>query len=78
MALISEIKEIQKERQRVHEPVECSASVFSEADRRYLQLDTYGSAERKLTGKVSQALQFDREGAEQLLRLIRRTFPDLG
>ncbi len=77
MALVTQIMEVQKERQRVHEIVECSASVFDAAGRRFLQLDTYGSADRKHKGKVSQALQFDHKGAEQLLRLIRQTFPDL-
>lgn len=77
LALITTMTQIQKERQRVHDPVECSVSVFSQGGKRYLQLDTYGRSERELPGKTSQALQFDRQGAERLLQHILETFPDL-
>jgi hypothetical protein len=77
MALVNTIEKIQKTSQRVHGPVECSYSVFSEGGKRYLQLDTYGSSDRAQPGKVSQALQFDRKSAERLLQLIHEAFPDL-
>lgn len=43
MALIREIRQIQKERNNVHAPVECSYCVFRSDGKTYLQLDTYGS-----------------------------------
>lgn len=77
MALIHDIKLVRRERQRVHGVVECSYTAFSEGGKHYLQLDTYGSPDRALTGKVSQSLQFDEESAKQLYELLRQTFPDL-
>lgn len=77
MALICEIKKVQKERQAVHGTVECSYSSFSEGGSRYLQLDTYGSPDRAIAGKVSQSLQLNHESAKRLLDLIHETFPDL-
>ncbi len=77
MALIREITERQKERQRVQGVVDCTSSVFSAGGNRYLQLDTYGGPDRILRGKVSQTVQLDRAGAKQLLELLQRTFPDL-
>lgn len=40
-----------------------------------LQIDTYGSAERKDSGTVSQSLQVDEAGARELVDIIRQVFP---
>ena len=64
-------------RGRVHGDVECGYTVFEQAGRRYLQLDTYGSSRRVIPGKVSQTLQFDEDGARRLKRLIEQTFPSI-
>lgn len=77
MALVNSIQKVVKSSQRVHAPVECSYSVFSEGGKRYLQLDTHGSSDRAQPRKLSQSLQFDRKGAEGLLQLIHEAFPDL-
>lgn len=77
MALVRQIRPVEKERQAVHGETECSSSVFRAGGATYLQLDTYGSPERKHPEKVSQSLQFDENSAGQLLELIRRTFPNL-
>jgi hypothetical protein len=78
MALITTIKEISKERQTVHGFVECAYSVFTGSDgKRYLQLETFGSKERKIPGKTSQAIQINEASARELKRLIDRTFPSL-
>jgi hypothetical protein len=42
-----------------------------------LQLDTLGSRDREIPGKVSQSIQLDEEGARQLLEFIVRAFPTL-
>jgi hypothetical protein len=39
-----------------------------------LQLDTYGSADRKLLNKQSQTLQFGRDAAKQLYEILRTTY----
>jgi hypothetical protein len=79
MALVTSLEPTQKERTTVHRPTRCLyAVVEGDAGERYLQLDTLGSEDRQFADKVSQSIQFDRQAAEQLLQLIRQTFPDLG
>ncbi|TDC68222.1 hypothetical protein E1200_12315 [Actinomadura sp. GC306] len=57
--------------------VECGYQKITTSTGVLLQLSTYGSDNRESEKKVSQTLQLDRAGAEQLLRIIRRTFPGL-
>jgi hypothetical protein len=78
MALIQSIERVNKSRQVVHKPTRCLASDFiGPGDKRYLQLDTYGSDDREFPEKVSQALQFDETGARALVDLLRSTFPNI-
>ncbi len=63
------------ERGRVHGVVACTYATFDVDGNRYLQLDTYGSSERAIPGKVSQSIQVDREGARLLKALLQRSFP---
>jgi len=51
------------------------AKVFElERGRPIIQIDTMGSSDRENPGKQSQTLQFGREAAEQLYRLLRDTY----
>ena len=77
MALITEFTELQKERNRVHGPVECGWTVLERNGTRYLQLDTYGSRDRQIPGKTSQSIQLDAASAAELKRLIARVFPEI-
>jgi hypothetical protein len=71
MALVRALYEAKKERQSVHGEVECAYSVFTDKHgRRYLQLETFGSPMRKLTGKTSQSMQFDEASLRDLKRII--------
>jgi hypothetical protein len=71
MALVRRLSEIKKQRQAVHEEVDCAYSVFSDAQgRTYLQLETFGSPTRKLRGKTSQSIQFDETALRRLSRII--------
>jgi len=75
MALITELTRISKDRQTVHGAVECGYSVFTGTDgERYLQLETFGSKERKVSLKTSQVLQLNAQSAMELKRLIEETF----
>lgn len=77
MALIAEFLEAHTDRASIHGPVQCGWRVFESGGVTILQLDTYGSDQRKIPDKVSQTIQLNREGAQVLLSLIRRAFPDL-
>jgi hypothetical protein len=63
---------------RVHPTsAECGYRAFDSGGRRFLQLDTYGSDDRAIPGKVSQSLQLDVESARQLTKILEGAFPDL-
>ncbi len=70
MALVTRIGRVSKERQGVHGEVECDCSIFKLDGETYIQLDTYGSDARKLHGKISQSLQFNRASALALRNLL--------
>jgi len=55
-------------------PVEATYSSFELDGERLFQIDTYGSAERKLVGKRSQSLRFDRQAASKLIKLLKQEF----
>lgn len=49
--------------------------VFShDGQKRVLQIDTLGSAEREIPGKVSQTIQLSEASAEQLWKILGDTF----
>ncbi len=78
MALVTVLEPSTKERHSIHGPTRCLYSIVSGSDgTRYLQLDTVGSEDRAILDKISQSIQFDRQAAAQLLKLLRDTFPEL-
>jgi hypothetical protein len=77
MAFVHEFHLVSSDRHDVHKPVSCGWRSFIADGKTILQLDTYGSEQRKILNKVSQTFQVDREGAAVLLGLIRETFPGL-
>lgn len=78
MALVTRIDWVPKERNQLHSETSCSACRYeAPSGKAVLQLDTHGSPTRKFPGKTSQSLQFDRDGAKELVAAIRRVFPDL-
>jgi len=75
MALVQNIKEGYKDKEHIHGKTECSFYiVHDKAGRKYLQLDTYGSSNRQIPGKVSQSIQFSPEAIKQLKELILKKF----
>ena len=74
MALIRELKKLDGERYQLHEEVEAKYSVFQRDGRGFVQINTYGSTKREFPGKVSQSIQLDREGAEALVSILKKTF----
>ena len=78
MALIKSFKQIPAFSGRLHRTeVDCGYAVFDHNGHAYLQLDTYGSNDRQIPGKVSQTLQLDAKAARALVTLISTTFPGL-
>ncbi len=76
MALVTNFERSEKDRHTVHKPTVCAFSTFVGPDNHsYLQLDTFGSDDREIPGKVSQSIQLGANAAAELKRLIERTFP---
>lgn len=58
--------------------VDCHYQVLDGSDgRRYVQLTTFGSDQRKSGPKSSQTFQFDEAGAEALIGILETAFPSL-
>lgn len=71
LARISRFRKIAAPRNRVHRTaVDCGYATVQTRLGRYLQLETYGSDERQIPGKVSQTLQLDRDRCRELLKLM--------
>jgi hypothetical protein len=72
MALIRKFEKSSMLRTAVHEPVDCTYTVFEDASgQKYLQIDTYGSTRRQLRRKKSQSIQFGPEAIGALHRLFQ-------
>ncbi len=76
MALIRRLERSSKERNQIHEEVDCTYTDFadSKSGDRFLQLDTFGRPGRDIPGKVSQTIQLGRDGAAQLKQIIEQVF----
>lgn len=77
MALIARFEERPLDPRRVHEQVVCGYRATDIGGRRILQLETYGSENRQIPGKISQSLQLDEAAAGELKRILDRAFPRL-
>jgi hypothetical protein len=71
MALVDKLEKITLQRNQVHKPVHCTYSAFQDdGGEWHLQLDTYGSAKRKLKGKKSQTIQLNESAIRQLKEIL--------
>jgi hypothetical protein len=74
MALVTKFEHLSMTANQVHGQTDCTYSTFEEDGKRYLQIDTYGSERRKISGKKSQTVQFDEQSANALKKLLEETF----
>jgi hypothetical protein len=75
MALVTRFEERPLTPPRLHSKVLCGYSAVDVQGTRVLQLETYGSDNREMPGKVSQVIQLDEAGARELKAIIERAFP---
>lgn len=71
---ISNLKKVNKERNTIHDEVYATYTVFDSNGEKYLQIDTYGKAERMNPEKISQSFQINRESAAYLVNLFVKEF----
>lgn len=74
MAIVRKLTRMFLERDSPHSEVkDCTYSIIQGKDgRRSLQIDTYGSAERKMQDKKSQSIRFSPEALDQLREILTR------
>ena len=70
MAILKKLEKIDLERDSKHTEVDATYAIVEVQGQRFLQIDTYGSATRKIPGKKSQSLRFNPEALKQLKSII--------
>jgi hypothetical protein len=77
VAIIIGFQRITKQRIGKLTSADCGYAVVESDGKRYLLLETYGSNERKLVGKPSQAIHLDQRSATELKAIISEAFAEL-
>lgn len=71
MALVRKMERIADLAEARHREVDCTYAIWTDDQgSRWLQIDTYGSSQRKLVGKKSQTMRFGPEALAQLRRIV--------
>ena len=71
MATIRKLREGTLSKSSSHTEVEATYSVITTEDGPFLQIDTYGSKDRKFVGKKSQTIRFSPEALATLKELLK-------
>ncbi|MES0446127.1 MAG: hypothetical protein ABUJ92_06240 [Desulfobacterales bacterium] len=75
MAIVKKLYPIYLDRDSKHSDVNCTYAIITDdLGDKYLQIDTYGSATRKIPGKKSQSIRFSPEAIDQLKEILKRDF----
>jgi len=70
MAIVRKLERITLERGTSHTEVNCTYSIIQDDNGKSLQIDTYGSAHRKMPDKKSQSIRFSPEAIAQLRKIL--------
>ena len=74
MAVVREFTEKELDRSSAHSEVEATISLVEVDGERFVQIDTYGSKNRAMPGKVSQSLRLSQSAYEQLQQLADKHY----
>ena len=77
MAIVTRFSRVTKDRVGRPKNTECGFCPVEIDGRTYLLLESYGSADRAIPGKVSQSLHLDRQRAADLKALLEQQFPGI-
>jgi hypothetical protein len=75
MAIVTGFRRVTKNRVGHARETECGYTVVDIDGTRYLLIESYGSPERDIPGKISQSLHLSREQAANLKALLESSFP---
>lgn len=71
MAIVRKMERVSGLAEARHSEVDCTYAVWTdEQGSKWLQIDTYGSKQRKLLGKKSQSMRFGPDALAQLKRIL--------
>jgi hypothetical protein len=72
MALVNKLIHQALERDSKHTEVECTYSIVADNHGpKQLQIDTYGSSDRKIPGKKSQSIRLSPQAIKQLKQILQ-------
>ena len=71
---IENMEKIEKNRNTIHEKVNTTYTVFEIDGDKYVQFDTYGRVGRENPEKISQSIQFDKQTAQFIVKLLVNEF----
>lgn len=76
MAMITSFSPTQRERQLVRHKTDVTGffGTFEHDGRRMVQIDTHGSSDRAVPGKLSQTIQLDEKSARELWEILGSHF----
>ena len=78
MAIVRKLDLLTLEKDSKHSEVDCTYSIVTDnKGLKYLQVDTYGSATRKIPGKKSQSIRFSPKAIKQLKSILKNEFYNL-
>ena len=70
MAIVRKLGRIILEHSSPHSEASCTYSIIQDDEGKSLQIDTYGSAHRKMPDKKSQSIRFSPEAIAQLRDIL--------
>ena len=74
MALIKSFEHKSMDRNSIHDGIDATYTTFERDGRKFVQIDSYGRAEREMPGKKSQTIQFDEKSARELFDILSDCF----
>ena len=77
MGKITVLEKVKVNIPRKHEEIEAEWWVSIDKDgKSFIQIDTFGSKQRKIKGAKSQTMRFNKEIAIQLKKILQENFPE--
>jgi hypothetical protein len=77
MAIVTSLSRVKKDRVGNAKTTECGYCMVELDGTEYFLLESYGSRDRAIPGKVSQSLHLDRRLATELKRALEAEFPGI-
>ena len=71
MAIIRKLEKITLDKDSTHTETDATYAIVQSEGESYLQIDTYGSKDRKMEGKKSQSIRLSNEAIDQLQSIIK-------